>query len=198
MLLRVEKNLEEARRQLQAKGYSTESEQQKMYIRKQTMMTGKIEPLIRKQVCTDEDRPRPRKNSVRGPNTPRGSSGTKRQPKRKPSGGDDAGTGFKPSKGKGPKRRKKGSSMLASTENVVQQGASPNDANSPSVLDNLWSRMTSLPSVAAGYFPSPVGDGDRGRGRGRDRDRSRGGGVGMSLSRGGGGRRPVPGLGLGR
>ena len=66
--------------------------------------------------------------------------------------------------------------MWMSTKNVVQQGASPNDANSP--WDNLWSGVDSIPSVMAEYFPLPVGE--------------RGGVAGKGVIRGAkGGQRPA-------
>ncbi|KAI9756295.1 MAG: hypothetical protein M1815_003879 [Lichina confinis] len=133
-----------------------------------------MEKLINERFCMDGNRPSPGKNPV-------GNAGIERQLKRTRRRDEKAGTGFVP-KRKGPKRRTKGS--ITTEDDIVQQGASRNDANSLPLLKNLWSRVS---SGMTKYFSFPGGNGERDGGQG----------AGMGLSRGGGLLRPVPGPGLG-
>ena len=181
MTLRFRREMKDVEEQVIAMGDPAKALEHR---RRQEVITKEIEPLIGKQACRGKDRPRPAGDPTPDPNPPVDNSVTERRRKRTLRRAKKAGIGFN----QGPQRGKKGSSMSMSTEDVVRQGASPNDANSPSLAENLWSRMTSLPSFAAGYFQSPIG--------GRDRDG--GGDAGIGPIHGGGGGRPVIGLGLGR
>ena len=115
------------------RGSFTEPEAFNIFLSARAIITAEMEKLINEQFCMDGNRPSLGKNPV-------GNAGIERQLKRTRRRDEKAGTGFVP-KRKGPKRRTKGS--ITTEDDIVQQGASRNDANSLPLLKNLWSRVSS-------------------------------------------------------